>query len=55
MRSGIDAATETLEAAGFTVETRRASPYFGLGFVVGQDPSGGSQAPKGAVITLTIT
>jgi len=55
-RQGIAAATKTLEDAGFKVNTQRASAYFGLGFVVGQDPAGGVKvAPKGATITLTIT
>ncbi|HEX5334096.1 MAG TPA: Stk1 family PASTA domain-containing Ser/Thr kinase [Cellulomonas sp.] len=55
-RQGIAAATKTLEDAGFKVKTQRATAYFGLGFVVGQDPPGGVKvAPKGATITLTIT
>ncbi|HEY5516533.1 MAG TPA: Stk1 family PASTA domain-containing Ser/Thr kinase [Pengzhenrongella sp.] len=55
VRSGIAAATATLESAGFKVTTVRATAYFGLGFVVGQSPGGGEKAPKGATITLTIT
>jgi eukaryotic-like serine/threonine-protein kinase len=53
---GLAAATKTLEDAGFKVKTQKASAYFGLGFVVGQDPAAGVKvAPKGATITLTIT
>nr|WP_255465733.1 Stk1 family PASTA domain-containing Ser/Thr kinase [Cellulomonas sp. APG4] len=55
LRQGVEAATNTLEAAGFVVETQRADAYFGLGFVVGQSVNGGAQAPKGSAITLTIT
>ncbi|WP_028048593.1 Stk1 family PASTA domain-containing Ser/Thr kinase [Cellulomonas sp. URHD0024] len=52
---GVDAATRTLTEAGFQVKTKKAAAYFGLGFVVGQSPSGGDMAPKDAVITLSIT
>ncbi|UJP39207.1 Stk1 family PASTA domain-containing Ser/Thr kinase [Cellulomonas palmilytica] len=55
MRNGIGSATDTLKAAGFEVEVRHAATYFGLGFVVGQEPGGGSMHPKGTVIVLTIT
>ena len=43
----------TLEAQGFKVEVRRALGGF-FGTVRLQDPSGGSKAPKGSTITLTI-
>ena len=55
MRNGIGSATDTLKAAGFEVEVRHAATYFGLGFVVGQEPGGGSMHPKGTVVVLTIT
>jgi eukaryotic-like serine/threonine-protein kinase len=55
MRQGVEAATETLEDAGFKVKVERALAYFGLGFVVGQEPGGGDMQPKGATIVLTIT
>ncbi|GAA3820383.1 Stk1 family PASTA domain-containing Ser/Thr kinase [Cellulomonas soli] len=55
MRQGVDAATKTLEDAGFKVETRKAAAYFGLGFVVGQTPEGGSMQPKGTTIVLSLT
>jgi len=55
MRHGVGSATDTLKAAGFEVEVRHAATYFGLGFVVGQEPGGGSKHPKGTVVVLTIT
>jgi beta-lactam-binding protein with PASTA domain len=51
---GVDAATETLEALGFHVETEEAAGSLGLGFVWSQDPSGGSMAPVGSTITLSL-
>ncbi len=55
MRNGVGSATETLQAAGFKVKVVHAATYFGLGFVVGQEPGGGSKQPKGTTIVLTIT
>jgi beta-lactam-binding protein with PASTA domain len=52
---GVEAATKTLTDAGFQVKTKKATAYFGLGFVVGQSPGSGDMAPKGAVVTLSIT
>ncbi|WP_028046507.1 Stk1 family PASTA domain-containing Ser/Thr kinase [Cellulomonas sp. URHE0023] len=52
---GVEAATKALTDAGFEVKTKKATAYFGLGFVVGQNPAGGEMAPKGAVVTLSIT
>ena len=49
---GVDAATEKLEALGFTVEVENDSNYIGVGFVFRSDPSAGSMAPKGSTITL---
>jgi len=46
-------ARAALEAQGFEVEVRRALGGF-FGTVRLQDPSGGSKAPKGSTITLTI-
>ena len=51
---GIEAARQTLERLGFHVETRESSGSLGLGFVWSQDPEGGSRAPKGSTITLTL-
>ncbi|HEY8717887.1 Stk1 family PASTA domain-containing Ser/Thr kinase [Pengzhenrongella sp.] len=55
VRSGVAAATVKLRAAGFKVKTVKAVAYFGLGFVVGQDPGGGAKVPKGTTVILTIT
>jgi serine/threonine-protein kinase len=46
-------ARATLEAQGFKVTVRRALGGF-FGTVRLQDPSGGSKAPKGSTVTLTI-
>ena len=46
-------ARSALEAAGFKVTVRRALGGF-FGTVRLQDPAGGSKAPKGSTITLTI-
>jgi eukaryotic-like serine/threonine-protein kinase len=51
---GVDAATETLEDLGFTVVTESAPGSLGLGFVFSQDPDGGSMAPVGSTITLSL-
>lgn len=49
----VQQAQAALEAAGFKVAVRRAlGGYFGT--VRLQDPAGGSKAPKGSVVTLTI-
>ena len=54
VRMGVAAATRTLEAAGFEVEVRRSGLYIGVQYVVGQTPSGGTQARKGSTITISI-
>jgi serine/threonine-protein kinase len=46
-------AQQALEAAGFTVEVRRALGGF-FGTVRLQDPAGGGKARKGSTVTLTI-
>ena len=46
-------ARTALEGAGFKVEVRRALGGF-FGTVRLQDPAGGSKAPKGSTVTLTI-
>jgi len=51
---GVDAATQTLEDLGFKVQTQNASGSLGLGFVWSQDPEGGSMAPVGSTITLSL-
>ncbi|WP_240181840.1 Stk1 family PASTA domain-containing Ser/Thr kinase [Nocardioides sp. 616] len=52
--SGVDAATEQLEALGFVVETRESSTYIGLGFVLSTDPDAGESVPRGSTITLSL-
>jgi serine/threonine-protein kinase len=52
---GVDAATQTLKAAGFQVKVQHNSVYFGLGFVVSQTPAGGQMAPYGSTVTIYIT
>jgi serine/threonine-protein kinase len=49
----LDQARSALEAAGFKVEVRRALGGF-FGTVRLQDPAGGTKAPKGSTVTLTI-
>lgn len=51
---GVDAATETLQDLGFVVVTESAPGSLGLGFVFSQDPEGGSMAPVGSTITLSL-
>jgi serine/threonine-protein kinase len=50
--SGVDAARERLEAAGFVVEVENDDGYIGLGYVFRVDPSSGSMVPAGSTITL---
>jgi len=49
---GVDAATERLEAEGFSVEVQDDPSSIGLGFVFRTDPGAGAMAPKGSTITL---
>jgi serine/threonine-protein kinase len=50
--SGVEAATEELEALGFVVQVRHIDNYLGLGFVYGVDPGSGTEIPKGSTVTL---
>jgi serine/threonine-protein kinase len=50
--SGVEAATERLEALGFEVETERSDNYFGLGYVFSTSPDSGDLVPRGSTITL---
>jgi serine/threonine protein kinase/beta-lactam-binding protein with PASTA domain len=50
--SGVDAATERLEALGFEVRVEQADESIGLGYVYRSDPGSGSMVPKGSRITL---
>ncbi len=52
--SGVEAATDRLEDAGFDVDVQRHDDYVGLGYVVGCDPTQGTDAPRGSTITLTV-
>ena len=51
---GLDAATTTLEEAGFTVTVAHYEAYFGLGFVVSQTPGAGDLAPYGSEIVVKV-
>ena len=50
--SGVDAARERLEEAGFEVEVQNDNGYIGLGYVFRVDPSSGTMVPAGSTITL---
>jgi serine/threonine-protein kinase len=50
--SGVDAARERLEDAGFEVEIDNADGYLGLGYVFRVDPPSGTMVPIGSTITL---
>ncbi|GAB2879436.1 Stk1 family PASTA domain-containing Ser/Thr kinase [Myroides odoratimimus subsp. xuanwuensis] len=50
--SGVDAATEKLEAAGFEVDIKDHTDYLGLGYVFRVSPGSGDMVPKGSTITL---
>ncbi len=52
--AGVEEATQTLEALGFKVETKKADNYVGLNYVVDTNPRPGTQLPKGSTITLLI-
>ncbi|MGZ4437954.1 Stk1 family PASTA domain-containing Ser/Thr kinase [Oryzihumus sp.] len=54
VQMGTADATAALQAAGFKVQTTHSNLYVGLEYVVGQDPSGGSMAPKGSTVTLSL-
>ena len=51
---GVQQARSTLEEAGFTVEVRQNSPYFGLGFVVDQSPGADQAAPRGSTVVIHV-
>ncbi len=54
VRMGLSAARDRLTAAGFRVSVRKASLYIGVQYVVATDPAGGTKAPKGSVIVVSI-
>jgi serine/threonine-protein kinase len=45
-------AVSTLRAAGFRVRTQHSNVFVGLNYVVHQDPSAESMAPRGSVVTI---
>jgi len=49
---GVDAAKAELEAAGFKVSVQHAPTYIGLGYVLTQDPPGGTMLQKGETVTI---
>ncbi len=49
---GVDSATAELEAAGFVVQVEKSSTYIGLGYVLSQDPDGGTMLQKGSTVTI---
>ena len=51
---GLQEATSRLEAAGFEVKVRRSDLYVGVQYVVSTDPSGGSEAPRGSTVIVTV-
>jgi len=54
VRMGLADAEDRLTAAGFKVEVRHSSVYIGVQYVVSTDPGGGSKAPKGSTVVVTI-
>ena len=50
--SGVDAARQRLEEAGFKVEVDNDDGYIGLGYVFRVDPPSGTMVPAGTTITL---
>ncbi|HET8602919.1 MAG TPA: Stk1 family PASTA domain-containing Ser/Thr kinase [Marmoricola sp.] len=51
---GLDAARQTLAAAGLQVRIEKAQFYVSLQYVVRQDPPDGERVPRGTTVTLTI-
>ncbi len=54
VRMGVAEAQKRLEAAGFRVKIQEASLYIGVQFVVSTDPEGGSKAPKGSTVIVSV-
>ncbi|WP_307828129.1 Stk1 family PASTA domain-containing Ser/Thr kinase [Nocardioides sp. SYSU D00038] len=50
--SGVDAAREKLEDAGFRVDVQESDQYLGLGYVFSTSPRSGDLVPRGSTITL---
>jgi beta-lactam-binding protein with PASTA domain/serine/threonine protein kinase len=54
VRMGLAAAKETLEKAGFRVSVREASLFIGVQYVVATDPAGGTKAPQGSTVVVSV-
>ncbi len=54
VRMGLAEAQKRLRAAGFRVTVRHASLYIGVQYVVATDPEGGSKAPKGSTVVVSV-
>ncbi len=54
VRMGVAEARERLETAGFRVVVRESSLYIGVQYVVSTDPSGGTMAPKGTTVIVSV-
>jgi eukaryotic-like serine/threonine-protein kinase len=54
VRMGLADAEDRLTSAGFKIEVRHSSVYIGVQYVVSTDPGGGSMAPKGSTVIVTI-
>ncbi len=53
-RAGIEAAQQILGDAGFEVTVTEYQPYFGFGYVVGQNPDAGTMAPYGSTLEIVV-
>ena len=54
VRMGVAEARDRLESAGFRVVIRESSLYIGVQYVVSTDPGGGSMAPKGSTVIVSV-
>ena len=54
VRMGVAEARDRLEAAGFRVVVRESSLYIGVQYVVSTDPGGGTMAPKGSTVIVSV-
>lgn len=52
--SGVDAATQALEAAGLVAEVRNSDAYVGLGYVLSISPDSGDEVPLGSTVVLNL-
>ena len=51
---GLQAAQQQLQAAGFVVRVRHSALYVGVQYVVGTNPPGGTMAPRGSTVIVSI-